>query len=468
MASLTFYGGVDEIGGNKVLLRDRDTSVFLDFGMSFGRRGKFFEEYLMPRSANGIGDFLEMELLPDLEGVYRSDLMRQQGRNASGPVVDAVLLSHAHADHANYISFLHENIPIHCGKTALDILEAVDESTQRNIESEVINFRKRPALSYKEKPIKRTFKTFRTGDKLKIGSLDIEPVHVDHSVPGAYGFVIHTSEGAVIYTGDLRLHGAHPEMTKDFVTKAKESKPVAMITEGTRIKEPRSHHSEQTVYAGSKGAITKTKGLAIADFNFKDVDRVRTFYKIAKDTGRKMIIHMKSACFLRRYADDPVLKVPRIDDENIVIFKKKKRSGTYKETDYDYYQRQYLGMPNIVTAEDVRKNPGKYLLCLNFWNIQDLIDIKPVEGSTYIHSLSEAFNEEMELSEKRWKNWINHFSLNTVQCHCSGHASGPDIKAMIKDISPKKLFPIHTEYPKEFTGLGGAVERVRFGKKYEI
>jgi len=145
------------------------------------------------------------------------------------------------------------------------------------------------------------------------------------------------------------------------------------------------------------------------------VDRVRTFYKIAKDTGRKMIIHMKSACFLRRYADDPVLKVPRIDDENIVIFKKKKRSGTYKETDYDYYQRQYLGMPNIVTAEDVRKNPGKYLLCLNFWNIQDLIDIKPVEGSTYIHSLSEAFNEEMELSEKRWKNWINHFSLNTVQ-----------------------------------------------------
>jgi len=39
---------------------------------------------------------------------------------------------------------------------------------------------------------------------------------------------------------------------------------------------------------------------------------------------------------------------------------------------------------------------------------------------------------------------------------------------MINDISPKKLFQIHTEYPKEFTGLGGAVERVRFGKKYEI
>ena len=39
MTSLTFYGGVNEIGGNKILLEDKDTKVFLDFGMSFGQRG---------------------------------------------------------------------------------------------------------------------------------------------------------------------------------------------------------------------------------------------------------------------------------------------------------------------------------------------------------------------------------------------------------------------------------------------
>ncbi|GAF95596.1 unnamed protein product, partial [marine sediment metagenome] len=32
MTSLTFYGGVDEIGGNKILLEDQDTRIFLDFG----------------------------------------------------------------------------------------------------------------------------------------------------------------------------------------------------------------------------------------------------------------------------------------------------------------------------------------------------------------------------------------------------------------------------------------------------
>ena len=37
MTSLTFYGGVNEVGGNKILLEDKDTKVFLDFGMSFGK-----------------------------------------------------------------------------------------------------------------------------------------------------------------------------------------------------------------------------------------------------------------------------------------------------------------------------------------------------------------------------------------------------------------------------------------------
>ena len=46
MTTLTFLGGVNEIGGNKILLNDLDTQIFLDFGMSFNKRGQFFEEYL--------------------------------------------------------------------------------------------------------------------------------------------------------------------------------------------------------------------------------------------------------------------------------------------------------------------------------------------------------------------------------------------------------------------------------------
>jgi mRNA degradation ribonuclease J1/J2 len=33
--SITLYGGVNEIGGNRLLLKDKDIRIFFDFGMSF-------------------------------------------------------------------------------------------------------------------------------------------------------------------------------------------------------------------------------------------------------------------------------------------------------------------------------------------------------------------------------------------------------------------------------------------------
>jgi len=197
--SLTFYGGVNEIGGNKILLDDKDTKIFLDFGKSFSRRAKFFEEYINPRTSNGIVDFITMGLVPDISGVYRDDLMELAGRKKEKPEIDAVLLSHAHSDHADYISFLHQDIPIYMGKTCHLILQALEERSTRTIEREILNFKPRP-YSVKEKPIERKIETFTTGDKFKIGCMEIEPIHVDHSVPGAYGFIIYTSSGPIVYS----------------------------------------------------------------------------------------------------------------------------------------------------------------------------------------------------------------------------------------------------------------------------
>jgi ribonuclease J len=468
MVSLTFYGGVGEIGGNKILLEDGDTRIFLDFGMSFGRRSKFFEEFLTPRTANGIGDFLAMGLIPDIKGIYREDLLKHIGRKPEEPEIDAVLLSHGHADHTNYISFLHGDIPIYCGETTLKLLRAIEEQSKRDIESEVINFKKRPLFraDYKKPPIERTFKTFRTGDKIKIGSLEIEPIHVDHSVPGAYGFIIHTSSGSIVYTGDLRLHGNNPQMTRDFIKKAKEAEPVAMICEGTRIKETEDRTTENDVYERGK-KILDSKGLSILDFNFKDVDRFKTFFKIAKELDKKMVISFKHACYLDQYSTDEKLNVPHCcGDENILIFKPKIGTGTYDDGDYtDGYIKCRLHNPNVVKADELDKD---CMIVLNFWYFNTLVDLKPEKGSLYMHSLSEPFDEEMEFSFKRMMNWLNYFGLNFVQNHCSGHATGLDIKEMVKEINPKVLFPIHTEFPGVFRKFGIKNRIVKYGKEYNV
>ena len=470
MVKLTFYGGINEIGGNKILLEDNDTKIFLDFGMSFNRREMFFEEFLMPRSANGIGDFLATELLPDISGVYRDDLLMHIGRKPEAPDVQAVILSHAHADHANYISFLHKDIPIYCGETCKYILEAVEEQSQRNIENEVLNFKKRPIYKehYKNPPIERIFKTFRTSKKIKIDSLEIEPWHTDHSVPGSYGFVIHTSEGAVIYTGDLRMHGEHADMTQDFINASKKEKPIAMITEGTRVDIGKTNESEQKVYTDSKKEIINNKRLSIVDFNFKDVDRFTTFYNMAKDLDKKLVISFKHACFLEKYHRDKKLRTPDSRDDQILLLKPKRLTGTYIDEDYtDWYIKRRLNYPNIIIAEDIARNPRNFMVVLNFYYFNMLVDLKPNNG-TYIHSLSEPFNEEMEISYERMHNWLKHFDIKFVQSHCSGHINGPDLYELIETLKPKTVYPIHTEHPEMFKKLSMHTKIVQEAKSYKL
>jgi len=143
-------------------------------------------------------------------------------------------------------------------------------------------------------------------------------------------------------------------------------------------------------------------------------------------------------------------------------------TGTYIDEDYtDRYIKERLDYPNIITSEEINKNPSEYMVVLNFWYFNTLIDLKP-HGGTYIHSLSEPFNEEMEVSYERMHNWLRHFNLRFVQSHCSGHICGPDLIELIKDINPRELYPIHTEHPDLFRKLDMKTTMIKEGKKYKL
>src|SRR2546427_8141932 len=226
-------------------------------------------------------------------------------------------------------------MPVHCGETSHLILQALHEAGSRNIESELIDFKTRPILDRKKPAIKREFRTFRTGQTVRIGGLEVEPIHVDHSIPGNYGFIIHTSQGAVVYTSDVRMHGTKPEMTLEFIEQAKKAKPMALICEGTRIDLARTNESEGKVKSHCSGIVQGTDKLVAADFNFKDVDRLRTFYNIAKETERKLAVTLGDAFLLKYLSKDPKLNVPPPDDDEIVIMIPKRGTGRYQSGDYD-------------------------------------------------------------------------------------------------------------------------------------
>src|SRR5438876_4366218 len=190
MVEITFYGGAGEIGGNMILVSDRDSQIILDFGMSLGERGRFFSEpFLSPRNENGL---ISLGIIPNVAGLYRGE----------GEVpADAVFLSHAHIDHSMSISLLNRQIPVYCGATTRMILEALSAARPGGFayDLDVIQLR-----------------IFRTGDRMKIGGIEVEPVHVDHSMPGSYGFIVHTSIGTLAYSGDFRAHGPSSDVMQDF------------------------------------------------------------------------------------------------------------------------------------------------------------------------------------------------------------------------------------------------------------
>lgn len=439
--ALTFYGGVNEIGGNKILLQDRDTRVFFDFGMSFALKKQFYSPpFLSPKSEKSLQ---ELGILPKIKGVYKFD--------RKAPEVDAVLISHGHMDHSAYLSFIKREIPVYCGETTKTILQALSEIRRANLEFNVKGI---------------TFKSFRTGEKIVVGCLEIVPIHVDHSVPGAYGFIIHTSNGAVIYTGDFRHHGAKPEMTGDFVERAKEVEPVAVVTEATNMTEA-SISSEVEVESKLNHIAQQTDGLVLADFAHTDVDRLNSFYRIAKKNKRCLAVSLKQAHLLSALHSDKGLKVPDLNDESVLIFRKSKKK-------YEKWERQIMERhPNkIVDVFEVSKQQCKAVLAMSFYDLEELVEIQPKAGSCYVLSSSEPFNEEMETDFERLINWLRHYGLPQYHVHVSGHIMPLQLKNVLRAIRAETVFPIHTEnaelFAKFMRGIKSQTVHVEKGKEYRI
>jgi ribonuclease J len=418
--SITLYGGVNEIGGNKLLIKDRDTKVFFDFGMSFGMKKLFYAPpFLSPKSERSLQ---ELGILPKLEGTYRFD--------SKPPAVDAVFVSHGHLDHSAYLSFVNRQIPVYCGETTKIILQALSEMRRSDLEFDIEGI---------------NFKTFRTGDKKKVGCLEIEPVHVDHSVPGAYGFIVHTSQGAVVYTGDFRVHGSKPQMTDDLVEEAKSEKPVAVVTEATNMTGA-SVSSENEVESKLSNIAAESQGILLAEFAYADVDRLNSFYRVAKKNGRCLVVSLKQAYLLNALRVDKGLKLPDLNDDNILVFRKSKKR-------YDKWESSILQQysSKVVDVFEVSKRQCKAILALSFYDLEELVDIKPEPGSCYVLSSSEPFNEEMEIDFEKLTNWLTHYGLPQYHVHVSGHVMPLQLRSALKEINAQRIIPVHTENAKLFT-----------------
>ena len=528
--SLTFYGGVDEIGGNKVLLETEKGCVLLDFGRSMKLYGGFFSEFLQVRSKNALRDLLRLGILPKINGVYTQSLVDMttlfkdkqiadqvlvpdaldywkfddiEPCNPKQPFVDGVFISHAHFDHIQDVSFLDPSIPIYCTEQTKILTKAVSNVSTLGVDDQYYHLQKDTKITQK-KPSFKTLcpdayclsevkeknypiipdpktkfsfthevtpkeRTFNTDLKGNIKDIDYELILVGHSVPGACSVLLTLPDGKrILYTGDLRFHGADEVSIDDYVKAVTAGGKLVdvMITEGTRV------DSDNVITEAQVGKdITKDigtcEGLVLISFGWKDLTRFKTVYEASKTNERILVISPKLAYLLYEMH----IKFPTEYDDprtmkHLQVYLKREGDLLYSAADYDKWKMGYLhfhgrnsakndrnlvriaeyldrgGDPNNsdnrlpqddttcnyqdiyelalhhlqngARAYQIRQNPKKYVLMFSFWDANELFDLIPQtdnHDTHYISASTEPFSDEMEIDEAKMFQWLDYFKI---------------------------------------------------------
>lgn len=511
MVSLTVYDGANGIGGNKIYIEENGKGVFLDFGKNFGKYGVFYEEFLKNRDTRGIHDLMYLDLLPRLN-IYRPDLIPSDLSISQYPAlnVSAVLLSHAHMDHCGNIGMLRADIPIVASPESIVIMKGMQDIGISSLETDTAYFSPRQptddqglylssiaGASYQGRDFcctevpSDTLTSFlsrkpgqdgKRAKRLNPGNcccydnaafpFEISAHPVDHSIFGAMAYILR-GETTVAYTGDFRLHGKNGDATREFVSKAREAS--VLITEGTRGgPSEQEKTSERSVCDACRESVESSYGLVIADFSPRNFERLESFQKIARKTGRELVAMAKDIYMLhnlQRVSESCITDGLRIYSE---VMDKSKRKWEQEVVKTSYEDR-------YVDHKAIRDNPENYILCFSFFDMKHLLDIKP-NGGNYIYSSCEAFNEEMEIDFKRLWHWLKHFNIDTCgfsldetgvprferRYHSSGHASGEDITWAIDQIDADCVVPIHTEAKDWFAKSFENVALVNEGKTYVL
>jgi ribonuclease J len=202
--------------------------------------------------------------------------------------------------------------------------------------------------------------------------------------------------------------------------------------------------------------------LLVADFGPRNIERLQAFLRVAEHVGRTLVVLAKDAYLLDAMNRiDPSIPTVRSHPALRIYRDLKSKSQSWEKKLREEYRDRF------VTPQEVKESQDTFILSFSFWDVKNLIDIRPA-GGKYIYSSSEAYTEEQRLDLVRLRNWLRHFDMREVGLpmsddgdqpefrsgeellHASGHASGPELVQMVREISPQTLIPIHTENPRYF------------------
>lgn len=380
-------GGLQEIGKNITVFEYRNEILLVDCGLEFPE-----------------DDMLGIDLvIPDI-----SYLVKNQDK------IRGLVITHGHEDHIGAIPYILKqiNIPIYATNLTVELIK--NKLEEHNL-----------LRSTKLHVVKQ-------GQTINFGSMQVEFIRSNHSIPDAVMLAIHTPVGTVLHTGDFKVdYTPIDDKVIDLgrIAELGNKGVLALLSDSTNSERKGFTMSESSVgEVFDRLFLNNEKRIVVATFA-SNVHRVQQIVNSAVKYGRKVAIcgrsmqNMIEAARKLGYIEVPdnvfidIDNIKNYNDNQLVII----TTGSQGEA-MSALTRMANGDHRKVTITP---------------NDMVIISATPIPGNEKL--VSKVIDELMKIGAE-----VIYSSLADI--HVSGHACQEEQKLILTLAKPKYFIPVHGEY----------------------
>ena len=381
-----FLGGIGEIGKNMTVLEYGKDIIVIDCGVEF------------PTS-----DLLGIDLVvPDITYLVQNK-----------EKIRGFLITHGHEDHIGSIPYVVNeiNAPIYASKMTCGLIKKKMEEHKR--------------VEYKTISVKPK-------QKITLGCFEIQFIHVNHAIPGAFALAIKTPVGMVVHTGDYKI-----DLTPIYDEKFDLHTFAELGKQGVLLYMSDSTNAEREGYSLSERVVGDTleklfienrdRRMIVAAFA-SNVDRMQEVINLAEKYKRKVILTGRSMVNVTDVATQ--IGEMKINKDNIIEVDKMKN---FKDSEILILSTGSQGEPNSALS---RMAAGEFKGIEIGDNDIVIFSSSPIPGNE--KSVNNIINKLIMRGAK-----VIYSQLEQV--HASGHACKEEMKLMLNLVRPKFFIPVHGE-----------------------
>lgn len=422
--TITFWSGLDTIGGNIAEVTYGDARVIFDFGLVYDPGTSFVQNH-QHRKDTYVSDLIKLGAIPPIDGIYaHSDIHTDYDTGQLLPYEKsdkqtAVWISHLHLDHMGAIDAIAGDIPVYMSKQSKELFELLEEIGESLNRPNSIT-----GIEYQE--------------SVRVGEITVTPYRTDHDAYGSMAMLIKTPDLTILYSGDIRMHGQHPEYNQELIQSMQDIPIDILLMEGTAFRPVKTEEddkskapieSEQEIAAYIGGKLRNHTDLGIFNIYHRNIDRINNMIEAGKQANRQVVLETGTAYIADSLASDRAF--------SILLPKNKELHAWEKELMENY--------PTVTSAE-INQNPSLYFVQNSFDNLVDLLDLR-VQNTLYFHANGIPLGTFDPKYHSLLK-YLEHFHIHYQPMNVSGHAVKKDILALIDALKPALLIPWHSHYPE--------------------